>query len=233
MSDNIEFLYTGLKCFLVFHVKTAEWLTDPMDTSTSLLDGVLRPSCSSTFCMDSEPPGASASDNLFSLSATSCWAEKASASQHWEDGFNRSKSKELFMLDSFENSFLNHSRAIRESCGPQYSGSNIQPFFPYPAQLPDRHSAEPMHFPLEPDPFVTDRYSNAQPFSAQIHHPNQSNHFQAFSQFSHTLTCPPLRSHNTDMMHYPPSHILEREQAPPFSSLSSPEHWSFPPMRLY
>lgn len=213
-----------------FHVKTAEWLTSPVETSVSILDDILlRPNCTPQFCMDFEPPGVSASDHLFS--PTSCWGEKASACQHWEDSFNKPKSKEA-VFDSFENNFMKHSRAVPpRSSGSQYSGSNMQPFFPYQAQLPDRRSTEPMYFPQEEDPFETDRYSFAPSFSAQIHHPQQS--FQPFGQFSHSSTCPPLQSHHTDMMHYPPSHMLERDPAAPRSSFPSPEHWAFPPMRLY
>ncbi|CAB1417812.1 unnamed protein product [Pleuronectes platessa] len=40
-------------------------------------------------------------------------------------------------------------------------------------------------------------------------------------------------SYHTDMIHYPPSHLLERGPAPRLSSLPSPELWSFPPMKLY
>ncbi|GAA6229633.1 uncharacterized protein LOC108880680 isoform X1 [Lates japonicus] len=212
----------------------SEWLTSPVDTSASLLDDILRPSCSPQFCMDFEPSGASACDHLFTLSPTSCWAEKASASQFWEDSFNRPKSKELFTFDSFDNSFMNHTRAARErSHGPEHNDSNIQPFFPYQTQLPDRHSAEPMHFAQEKDPSETDRYSFTPSFPTQSHNPNQSNRFQTFNQFSHPSSCPPLRSYHTDMTFYPPSHMLERSPAPPLSSLPSPELWSFPPMRLY
>lgn len=215
-----------------FHVKTAEWLTSPVETSVSLLDDILRPTFPPQFCMDFEPSEVTASDHLFAPSPTSCRGEKAPASQHWEDSFNRPKSKEAVMFGSFENSFMNHTRAVtgRRSVS-RYSDSNIQPFFPYQAQLPDGHSAVPMHFPQ--DPFETDRYSFAPSFSAQIHRPPQSNHFQPLTQFSHPSTCPPLRSHHTDMSHYPPSHMLERDPAPPLSSFPSPEHWSFPPMRLY
>ncbi|GLD65303.1 uncharacterized protein AKAME5_001677900 [Lates japonicus] len=160
--------------------------------------------------------------------------EKASASQFWEDSFNRPKSKELFTFDSFDNSFMNHTRAARErSHGPEHNDSNIQPFFPYQTQLPDRHSAEPMHFAQEKDPSETDRYSFTPSFPTQSHNPNQSNRFQTFNQFSHPSSCPPLRSYHTDMTFYPPSHMLERSPAPPLSSLPSPELWSFPPMRLY
>ncbi|XP_071326916.1 proline-rich protein 19 isoform X2 [Trachinotus anak] len=213
--------------------QTAEWLRSP-DTSASLLDEILRPRSSPQFSMDFEPSGASARDHLSVPSSTSYWGEKASASQHWEDSFNRPTSKESVIFDCFESSFMDHTTAVREkSCGPHYNDSNTKPLFPYQSHLPDRHSAEQMHFPQEQDPFETYRYSFAPSFSAQIHHPNQSNHFQPFSQFSHPLTCPPLRSHHTYMMHYPPSHMLERDPAPPLSSLPSPEHWSFPPMKLY
>ncbi|XP_031144294.1 uncharacterized protein si:dkey-250k15.4 [Sander lucioperca] len=209
--------------------QTAEWLTSPVETSVSLLDDILRPTCTPQFYMDYEPSGVTASDHLFS--PTSCWGEKASASHHWEDSFNRPKSKEAVMFDSFENASMNHTRAVPErSSGSQFSGINIQRFFPYQTHLPDRHSPAPTHFPQEKDPFEVDRSSFAPSF-AQIQHPQQS--FQPFSQFSHPSPCPPLRSHHTDMMHYPPSHMLERDTVPPLSSFPSPGHWSFPPMRLY
>ncbi|XP_029306866.1 proline-rich protein 19 [Cottoperca gobio] len=210
--------------------QTAEWLTSPVDSSVSILDDIFRPSCAPPFCMDFEPSEVTASDHLFS--PTSCWGHKASASQHWEDSFNRQRSNEAVMFDSFENGFMNNTRAVPESSsGSQYSGSTIQPFFPYQTQLPDGRSAEQMHYPQEKDPMKTDRYSFAPSFSAQMHHHQQS--FHPFSQFIHPSTCTPLSSHHTDMIHYPPSHMLERDPAAPLSSFPSPEHWSFPPMRLY
>ncbi len=217
-----------------FHVKTAEWLTSPVETSVSFLEDILRPTCSPQFGMDFQPSGVTANDHLFAPSPTSRWGEKDSASQHWKDSFNRPKSKEAVMFGSFEHSFMNHTRAVAERRSvSQYSDRNIQPFFPYQAQLPDRHPAEPMHFPQEQHPFETDRCSFAPSFSAQIHSPPQSNHFQPLNQFSHPSTFPPLRPRHTDMAHYPPSHMLERDPAFPLSSFRSPEHWSFPPMRLY
>uniref|UniRef100_A0A3Q3ABX9 Uncharacterized protein n=1 Tax=Kryptolebias marmoratus TaxID=37003 RepID=A0A3Q3ABX9_KRYMA len=95
---------------------------------------------------------------------------------------------------------------------------------PFPFQ--DGLSANPMQFPQEQDPFEPDIYS----LPTQIHPHPQSSHFQPFDQLS---TYPTFRSRGTDMMHYPPSHMLERSLTPPPSSLQSPEHWSFPPMRLY
>uniref|UniRef100_A0A3B4ZAN2 Uncharacterized protein n=1 Tax=Stegastes partitus TaxID=144197 RepID=A0A3B4ZAN2_9TELE len=122
---------------------------------------------------------------------------------------------------------------LERSCGPQYQDNNIQPFFSHRAQLPDRHSAEPTHFPQEQDPRGTNRYSFSPLFPPKIPHFYQSNYLLPFSQFRQPLACPLPRSHHTDMTHYPPSQMLERSTAPPLSSLPSPEHWSFPAMRLY
>ncbi|TKS82299.1 hypothetical protein D9C73_016408 [Collichthys lucidus] len=214
--------------------QTAEWLKSPVEPSVGLLDDVLRPTRSPQLCMDFESSGVTAINHLFAPSPTSCWAEEASASPHWGDIFNRPKSKEAVMFGSFENNYINHRRAVTErSRGSQYNNDNVQPHFFYQAQLPDRHTAQPVHFPQERGRFETDRYSLAPSFSAQSHYPQQHNNFQPFSHFSHSSSRPPLRSHHTDMMHYPPSHMLERDPAPPLSSFSSPEPWSFPPMRLY
>lgn len=211
--------------FSGFHVKTAEWLASPVETSVSFLDDIFRPTRTPQFCMDFEHSGVPAIDHLFAPSPTSCWGDKASASQHWR--FNRPKCKEAGTFGSFKNNFS--TRAVTErTSGFQYNDSNTQPFFPYQAQLPHRHSAEPVHFPKEQDRFETD-YSFVPSSFAQINNPHQNN----FQPFSHPSTCPPLRSHHTDMTHYPPSHMLERDPAPPLSSFPSSEHWSFPPMRLY
>ncbi len=216
-----------------FCVKTPEWLMSPAETSVSLLDDILKPTRSPQFCMNFKPSGVSARDHWFAPSTTSCWEEKPSTSHQWEESFNRPKSKEA-MLDSFQNSFLNPIRAVTERrSGSQYNASNIQPIFPYQTHLPDKHPAEPMNFHQEQDPFETDRYCFGPSFSAQILNPQQSNNFQPFRQCSLPSTCPSFRSHLTDMKHYPPSHMLERDPVHPLSSFPSPEHWSFPPMRLY
>ncbi|KAK5891892.1 hypothetical protein CesoFtcFv8_012323 [Champsocephalus esox] len=191
--------------------QTADWLTSPVETSVSIFDDITRPSCAPPFCMDFEPSGGTASSHLFS--PPSCWGQKASQSELWEDSFNGNSSNKHFTFDSFENTFKDNTRAERSS--------TIQPFFPYQTQLPGRRPAELMHFP---DPY-------APSFSAHTHHPQES--FHAYSQFSHPSTGPPLRSHHTDMKHYPPSHMIDKDPAAPLSSFPSPEQWTFPPMRLY
>ncbi|XP_062279059.1 uncharacterized protein LOC133983863 isoform X1 [Scomber scombrus] len=205
--------------------QTAGWLTSPVETSVNLLDDILS---SPQMCMDFEPFRASSSDHLFAPSLSSFWGATTSASQHWEDSFNRPDTKDSDMFDCFDNSFMNHTRAEREGSNDiHYSDRNLRPFFPNQAQLPGRHSAEPRQFLQEQDSFETERCS-----FAPIPQLQQSNH-PSFSHFSHPPTCSSLMSHHTDMKNYPPSHMLERGAAPSLSSLPSPEDWSFPPMRLY
>lgn len=195
----------------------------PLETPVSLLDNILRPACSPQFCMYFEPSGVTASEHLFDSSPTLCWGEKTSASQHWEDGLNRPKSKGAVMFGSVENSYMNQTRAAGErSSGSHYSGSIIQhhPAFPYQAKLPDAHLARCA--PVQ-DPFKTDKFSFVSSSSTKRNHQQHSH----LNQFIPPLHYPLLRSHYTDMMNYPPSHMLEKDPAP------SLEHWSFPPMRLY
>ncbi|XP_034554152.1 uncharacterized protein si:dkey-250k15.4 [Notolabrus celidotus] len=208
--------------------QTAEWFRRPEETSASLLDDNLRHLHSPQSCMDFESSGTS--DHLFAPSSTSCWEGKKSLFPHWGDSLSRQKSKETFTFDSFENSCMNQTRALD---GPLYGTGNIQNFSPYQARLLERRSTEPIHFPQERDPFETERYSFASSFSSQVQHPDQVLSFKPFSHISQPTAYPLRMSHHTDMIHYPSSHMLEREAALSRSSLLSPEPWSFPPMRLY
>ncbi|XP_037309140.2 uncharacterized protein si:dkey-250k15.4 [Pungitius pungitius] len=200
--------------------QSADWLTSPMETSLSVLDDLLTPTCAPLVCMDFEPSKRRTSDTSFS--PTSRWGGTASASPHWEHGFNKPKKNNGVMFDSFE------SQAVPErSSGSRYSSSDMQPLFPYQMQL----AAEPMHLPLDKEPLETHSYYYDTSRSAQLPRPPQS--FQPLSQFSHHSTCPPSRSSLPDMTRYPPSHTLERGTAAPHSFFPSPDRWSFPPMRLY
>ncbi|XP_060937988.1 uncharacterized protein si:dkey-250k15.4 [Limanda limanda] len=210
--------------------QSPKWNADssksPMDSSARPSDDILGLGSSPQFRMNVER------DYLFPSSPTSCWGDKASASQRWDAGLNRTNCKESVIFYPFDNSISDHTGAFREkSCGPQYK--DTKPLFPYQTQMIDRHSAGPMHFPQDQHPFQTERFSFPPSFSSQIHHPNPSSIFQPFNQSSPALTCPPISSYHTDMSHYPPSHMLERGPAPCLSSLPSPELWSFPPMKLY
>ncbi|XP_023117526.2 uncharacterized protein si:dkey-250k15.4 [Amphiprion ocellaris] len=181
------------------------------------------------FFMDFEPSGPSASEG-FTPSLTLCREEIASERQ--ENSFNRSNSKESVMFDFFENSFVNCTSDRERRPGLQCRGANIQPFFSHQAQLADGQPAEPTYFPQKQDPLTDNRYSFSPLFPAKIPNFYQSNSLFPFSQFLHPLACSPPRSHHTDMVHYPPSQMLERSTNP-LSSLLSPVHWSFPAMRLY
>ncbi|XP_022062031.2 uncharacterized protein si:dkey-250k15.4 [Acanthochromis polyacanthus] len=181
------------------------------------------------FFMDFEPSGPSASEG-FTPSLTLCREERAS--ERWENSFNRSTSKESVTFDFFENSFVNCTSDRKRRSGLQCRDHNIQPFFSHKAQLADTQPAEPTYFPQKQDPLTDNKYSFSPLFPAKIPHFSQSNSLFPFSEFLHPLACSPPRSHHTDMVHYPPSQMLERSTTP-LSCLLSPVHWSFPAMRLY
>ncbi|XP_028281889.1 proline-rich protein 19 [Parambassis ranga] len=204
-------------------VKKAEWPTITKDTC--VLDDFLRPDVSPQHCMDFNPSGSSLG-SLFAPSTTFRKVEKPSTSNHWEHRFNRSIIQESPKFDFFENSPTNNT-STAHSTGTYYK-PQYQPLFPNRTQLPLGRSAEATDFKQEQDPFRPDTYTSAPSFP--IHHTYS---FQPFSQFGHPAAQPALMSHNTDMMHYPPSHMLESETVPSFSSFTSPDDWSFPPMRLY
>uniref|UniRef100_A0A3P8SNH1 Uncharacterized protein n=1 Tax=Amphiprion percula TaxID=161767 RepID=A0A3P8SNH1_AMPPE len=138
----------------------------------------------------------------------------------------------LLGADTDDAVFVNCTSDRERRPGLQCCGANIQPFFSHQAQLPDRQPAEPTYFPQKQDPLTDNRYSFSPLFPAKIPNFYQSNSLFPFSQFLHPLACSPPRSHHTDMVHYPPSQMLERSTNP-LSSLLSPVHWSFPAMRLY
>lgn len=208
----------------MFHLKMAEDLTSPMDTSIKKCDEPSRPSMSHHFYVDFELSGAATSD-LFAPSPKLFQKEKAST-ELWKDF--KSKSEEPALFDPFQTSYMNHTRRkVREMpCKPQMDHIDIQSFFPFQ----DGHSAEPVQFPQEQDLVEPAGDLFAPLLPTHIDPRLHSSHFQTFDQFS---TRPTFRSHSTDMMLYPPSHMLESSLTPPRSFLQSPEHWSFPPMRLY
>uniref|UniRef100_A0A3B3X5W7 Uncharacterized protein n=1 Tax=Poecilia mexicana TaxID=48701 RepID=A0A3B3X5W7_9TELE len=164
--------------------------------------------------------------DLFAHSPISYQQDNVSGRELWET--NKCKTQESDLLDSFQNNFVNQTTNLRERLSEQQPHhSNVQPFFSHQ----DRHSADLHVFPREQNPSKTDRFYFAPFFPSKSHRHSQSNHLQGFGQFSPVHQN--FRPDPIDMMHYPPSHMLERNLAPPSSSLPSPEQWSFPPMRLY
>lgn len=208
--------------YSVVCMKLTEELANPVDSFVNLLDETFRPGFSPHLHMDFEPPGTSLSE-LFAHSPKLHQGENVSGLELWRN--KRSIIKESVLLDSFQNNFMSHTRDLRERQQPHRS--TVQPFFSYR----DGHSADLQHFPQELNPSEKDRFYSPPFFPSRHRYYPQSNYSQVFGQLSPFQ--PNSRSNPTDMMHYPPSHMLERSMAPSSSSLPSPEHWSFPPMRLY
>ncbi|KAM4567397.1 proline-rich protein 19 [Fundulus diaphanus] len=200
-------------------------LANPEDTFVNLLDDPFRSNFSPHHFMDFELSGTSVSD-LFAQSPILSQGKNVSRPDLWKD--YRFHTRETVLLDSFQHNLMNHSGDMRERISEQRPHHrNVEPFFPYQ----DGHSADLHHFPQELNPCETDRFYVAPIFPSKSHCHPQGNHLKAFGQ--PLPVHPDFRSNPTDMMHYPPSYMLERSLTPPSSSLPSPERWSFPPMRLY
>ncbi|XP_030014635.1 uncharacterized protein LOC115436061 [Sphaeramia orbicularis] len=215
----------------------AEWTTNSVEKSVSFLDDIFNRKSSPHFCMDFEPSeGLSReSKHLFAPSHTKHYEDKLRVPQQLDDHFIRPR-KEPARFDSFRNSFMNlpDATTVRERSSRFHHSDNIQPLSPYHVHLPDRRSSEPIPFLQEQRSIeASDSFPFGHSFSNQMTHPQQSGPFQSFSRFSASSAYSTLRIHQNDLTHYPPSHMLDRDSASTISFFSSPEHWSFPPMRLY
>ncbi|XP_029928869.1 proline-rich protein 19 [Myripristis murdjan] len=214
--------------------QTAEWMSSPsLEKVGDHLEEMLRPDSPSQFHMDFQPSGTSTPDQLFPSCPAPHGRVQASPPQHWDDRFNLVTRRESARLDYFESSFLSQTMTKRNA-GPRYSESAYRPLPHYPAWLPDGRQSEPRRFPPDQDAFdETNRLSFGPSSSAQVHDPQDSSRLYLLNYFSCPSSRPSLKSHHTDMMQYPPSHMLESGPSSTLPSFPSPEHWSFPPMRLY
>ncbi|XP_034029884.1 uncharacterized protein si:dkey-250k15.4 [Thalassophryne amazonica] len=205
--------------------KIAEWLKGPcVESFTCLSNNIPMPHSSQQFSMDFEPHGPSSSDDLFAPSSSAFWTDKAS----------RAQSRESNLMNFSESNFINQTTWLRErSRDPPYYNSSSRLFLHSGSGLEDLDSVEPRHYTRKKDPFKTATCISASSSFGRLHHSEDSNHFHHSTQVSQPPTCSSIRSHHIDMTNYPPSHMLERDSAPLFSSFSSPQHWSFPPMKLY
>ncbi|KAJ0065894.1 hypothetical protein NL108_000128, partial [Boleophthalmus pectinirostris] len=101
----------------------------------------------------------------------------------------------------------------------------------------NNYSVEPLHSETVPFPhmhssFETQKYFDGKSFFNEIPYFDHKCSFEPFSHVNFPLDSPSFRP--VDLAHYPPSYMLEKGPIlPTSSSFPSPEHWSFPPMRLY
>lgn len=227
-----------MKHSLIFVIQTtdAEWTTSSVEKSVVFLDDVFNCKSSPHFCMDFEASEGFSVErkHLLTPSHTKHYEHKLRVSQQLDDHFIRTR-KEPAGFDSFRNSFINLSdtRTMRERNRFHHS-DNIQPFIPYHIHLTDSFSPKLMTFPEEQGSIeASDRFLFGPSFSNQITCNQRCGPFQSLSQFSSSSADSTLRIHQNDLTNYPPSHMLDRDSVSTTSFFPSPEHWSFPPMRLY
>ncbi|XP_076008743.1 proline-rich protein 19 [Genypterus blacodes] len=199
--------------------QTAEWLRSPgVERVSSLSDDTTRPDSSPQFRVDFEAPGTPCRDLLFAPPASRRWEVQTSAPQGWDQRFSRTERRESSVsFDGLEESFLNQATVVRERMDlPPFVDLGARPFLPHPAGLIHRHAVVPQE---------THRLN----YTQDSHHP----HHHPYIHFTRSPTWPSIRSHHTNTTPFTPSHMLDRYPASPLPSHLSPEHWSFPPMRLY
>ncbi|KAF7227053.1 proline-rich protein 19 [Nothobranchius furzeri] len=193
------------------HMQQTAEESNPEDTSLNFLDKIIRPCSSHPFNLNCEPSWTTANDVF--VSSSNLFQEDKSFWKSWEEFGPEEEQSAPF--ESFSSSFMTQD-ATDISCRQQQHRTNNQPFF----LQQDRHPEDLIQSPQEEDPFEPRQFSFPHSFSNQIQH-----HPQPFDRLS---------THPASyMMRYPPSHMLELSPAPAPSVLPSPEHWSFPPMRLY
>ncbi|XP_028326143.1 proline-rich protein 19 [Gouania willdenowi] len=207
-----------------------KWLTSPVEASGSLPEDIIGTSVYSPFCMETDSPRVLEKKCFAPIPATS--REETISPYLYGKSSNISHNMGSHRFDSSECSIQIHTRAHGlQSSGQLSNDMDVQPVLSYPVQLPNRWAADPMLFYQNQDPIETDSLSFDPSFPAQVPHPSHSRGSNVFNLSSYAPTA--CMSNNTDMMHFPPSHMLNSSPTLPSSLLPSPEHWSFPPMRLY
>ncbi|KAK0139788.1 hypothetical protein N1851_023308 [Merluccius polli] len=201
-----------------------EGMTSPrVEKVRDVFNEFLRPSSCSPFGLGLEPSASSLPSHYLSSSPVSQWAEvNPPVTQPWDKRFN-STERESDDMGHVEGYLLNQATALQMGSKSLNRETGRHPFTRYLPGQPGGHPANLRHRHGRRS-FAT---SSSAPYS------REEDYCQSFYHFNHHPTNPFPKTYNGDMMHYPPSDLLDRGQSPPLTSFNSPEQWSFPPMRLY
>ncbi|KAJ3597566.1 hypothetical protein NHX12_001089 [Muraenolepis orangiensis] len=187
--------------------RDVEWRTSPR--VAKVRDELLRPDFCSRFTMGLEPSASSPPCHHLAFSPASQWAEvDPPMPQPWDKRFKNERMRASVDMGCVEGSWLNQATAGQPARRPADSGQR----------------------PGEYTPVELDRRSLAT--SSLSWYSREEDYQHPFYHF-HRPTKPFPQPYHGDMMHYPPSDLLDRPRSSPLTSFNSPEQWSFPPMRLY
>ncbi|XP_053736765.1 uncharacterized protein si:dkey-250k15.4 isoform X2 [Synchiropus splendidus] len=186
---------------------TTDWLPRPEETSGHLFEDLFEEG-SPPFDMNFDPPTCSTNDHLFSTSFN--WGSKTC---ECDDLDVWPEVPKMSQFNFFDGPFMNNTES------PTGGRSRVHPINMHPTSSLCHYSSQPNHTHLKP----IFPYSNPF-FAASFNDPRSG-----FRQNSaHSFLSSP-RSH---MSKFPPSPRFEKVSSP-LTSLSSPDPWPFPPMRLY
>ncbi|XP_055019205.1 uncharacterized protein si:dkey-250k15.4 isoform X2 [Boleophthalmus pectinirostris] len=207
--------------------ETAEWLgTSPKNPAVP--DGTFSHRTSSQFSVDFEFRNAMSRerDYLFSPPFGSSCVDEPKNSGRVDDFFASRQEQEFSVPQQEHQNYMafsdittvSHRRNPLDSIMNNYS---VEPLHSETVPFPHMHSS-----------FETQKYFDGKSFFNEIPYFDHKCSFEPFSHVNFPLDSPSFRP--VDLAHYPPSYMLEKGPIlPTSSSFPSPEHWSFPPMRLY
>ncbi|CAL8247469.1 unnamed protein product [Lota lota] len=215
-----------------------EWKSSPRVDRVEVrdvLDELLKPSSCSWFGMGLGPSASLPPRQYLSYSPVSQWAEVDPPMPHaWDKRLNSARIRDSAFMGRDEGYSVNQATAVRlESSGPPEANrdSSRHPFLRYLPGQPCGHLADLWHHPGERPAPEIGLCSLATSSSAWYSRKEDYRH--PFYHLNRRPTNPFPKPYHADMMHYPPSDLLDRGPSPPPTSFNSPERWCFPPMMLY
>ncbi|XP_072317533.1 proline-rich protein 19 [Eucyclogobius newberryi] len=191
--------------------QNTEWLGTPAE-NPAVLSGAFSPIGSPLFSEDFELRNSvlrEEREHLFAPSFAPSCSGGPRVSGHGDDLFISTGGKE-FAVPGSTKDYMTFSN-IRQRTSPlNYS---VDPLL----YCPQMHSSFEKH-----------KYSYGKSFSDESAYFHRERSYEPSRHVSFPSAFRPV-----DLANYPPSHVVEREGQSTSSSFLSPEHWSFPPMRLY
>ena len=201
------------------------------------LDELLKPGTCSWSGLGLGPSVSSPTCDYLSFSPTPQWARvDPPVPQDWHKKLNSARMRDSSVIGPDEGYSMYQATAARpkSSAPPEANRDLSRPhFLRYLPGQPCGHPADPWLHPGGRAAAEIGLCSLATSSSAPARYSRKEDYGHPFYHLNRRPTNPFPKPYHADMMHYPPSEMLDRVPSPPPASFNSPERWCFPPMRLY
>lgn len=196
---------------MFFSWKAVEGPTDCLES--------VRPGSCPWFGLGHEPSTSTPPGHSLSFSPMPQWPEMDPLIRLWDKRCKSPSMRDSADMCCVESCSLNQATAVPLGS----SETDMHSFLCYLPGKQGRHPADPRHHHGEhvPVEIATSLYSREEDYRHPFYH------------FKRRPMTPFPKPYHSDMIHYPPSDLLDRGQSTPLTSFNSPDGWSFPPMRLY